>query len=185
MKDSVGQFRKSIGGFHRYDVIRYITKLAAERNEAIEANIETENKNQALIEAMAELHKRNVDICRDAAAIKAQKFSGVEGAAEKFLQLENEINQLLSEIDTAVAQTPPDIIRTAQLVGQILPIIKQSHRLIHEMQLSISGKSGAETDDDSAEKVESGSKRRRKRRKKNQIPDETELQGEAEPQNIS
>ena len=138
MKDSVGQFRKPlVGGFHKHDVIKYITKLAKQRNEAIQAIKEAESKQQPLLDAIAELHKRNVEISREMAVNKMLKVSTLESAAATFTQLEKTVARLYKEIDAACGHTPPDLISAAHSIGQILPIIERSRELIDEIQDSI------------------------------------------------
>ena len=138
MKDGVGLFRKPlVGGFHKHDVIKYITKLAKQRNEAVAAIKEAEEKQQPLLDAIAELHKRNVDITREMSVNKMLKASTLETAAETFSRLEKAVARLHKDIDAACGHTPPDLIRAAHAIAKIMPLIEQSRSLIDEIQDSI------------------------------------------------
>ena len=154
MGDSVRKFRKPlIGGFHRHDVIKYITKLAQQRNEAILAREEAESKHQDLLDAIAELHKRNVDICREVSAYKPPDLSVLDAAAETFLQLEKTVARLHKELEKACGNTPAELINAARSVEQILPIIEKSRQQINEIHESVNAECGAETAENQAQNV--------------------------------
>ena len=58
MKGEKEFFRKKVfGGFNRDDVIKYITGLAEERNEALEAKEKAEKKARALAEEIKKLRE--------------------------------------------------------------------------------------------------------------------------------
>ena len=141
MKDGAKQFRRPlVGGFNRYDVIRYITKLADERNQAIESCKDAISKHQELLDTIAELHKRNVDITRNQAAANMPSQETIETTAETLSQLEDAVTRLYNAIQASRGRPPADFVNAIKSVGNILPIIRKSRQKIDEIQVSIKGK---------------------------------------------
>ena len=177
MRDSGKKFRRPLfGGFNRHDVIKYITNLADQRNKALQACAEAECNQQNLLDAIAELHKRNVDICREVTESKALKFSVLETAAETFLQLERAVSKLHKEIDKACGKTPADLISAAHSVGQILPMIKESRLMLDAIHESFKDELDDDEDESSAESEKPYTKKRKRRRKKNNAAASPQIQ---------
>ena len=139
MKDGAKQFRRPLfGGFDRHDVTKYIIKLADERNKAIQACKDAESKHQELLDAIAELHKRNVDITRAQAATIMPNTLILETASETFARLEGAIAGLHKELEAE--RSHADIINAAKSMTELLPLLRKSRRLIDEIQVSVKSK---------------------------------------------
>ena len=112
-------FRKRFfGGFNRDDVIKYIAKIADERNDALAAKEKAENESQGLIDAVKEkaerelrvlagevnrLNSANEDAEKDLKSIAQERNEAID-AKEK---AENKAKSLSEELAKLKGEEPP------------------------------------------------------------------------------
>ncbi|MBQ3404520.1 MAG: DUF972 family protein [Oscillospiraceae bacterium] len=108
MAENSGNFRTRIlGGFDRLDVIKYIEKLAAERNDCRSELEKLKEEIQALTDDNDALRMRNSDLRRELSECraKAEQQSGqnaLDETAKELEQLRRDMTELFESIKKAV-----------------------------------------------------------------------------------
>ena len=109
MKGEKEFFRKRIfGGFNREDVVKYIAKIADERNDAIAAKEKAERELKALGEELKKLHEQ-----------KNEPFNAVateETTATEEMSKEESFEEEPIEVETDEAETGNEEIYTEEIV---------------------------------------------------------------------
>lgn len=135
MKGERDFFRKSfLGGFNRRDVVAYISKLAAERNEIEATRDKAVNDARAMTLEIAALQMELDEARRLAEDYKAE---ALEAAAKVFAELETLFEVLRIDVERATAGACKELDAVAATVAGVPTIFEQACDRLAEMKSTI------------------------------------------------
>lgn len=136
MTGEVEYFRKRfVGGFNREDVVKYISKLAQERNDWRAAKEKADLDMQALGDRIAALENEIRISEQEVRAAREYKAAELEAAAGIFSQLEAAFGNLCRDLETTTESICTELDQARRTITALPAYLEQAGRGIRELQM--------------------------------------------------
>lgn len=133
MSNNSNRFRTCLfGGFSKEDVIKYIIKLAQERNESDDEKEELLKKIQSFKDTVAELLVEVVEVRHEIESIKKFRSESLVDMDENLTHIETATSNLRKSIDTVSEQFLTQMMRTGGTIEKLLLIIEDNCKQFDE-----------------------------------------------------
>jgi uncharacterized coiled-coil DUF342 family protein len=133
MRNNANRFRTCLfGGFSKDDVIKYILKLAQERNESADAKDDLVKNVQSFRDTVTKLLEEVVDVRHEIEEIKKFKHETIEEVDDILSHIETAATDLHETIDSISEQYDTHTLITAGSIDRMLPILEESCKQFDE-----------------------------------------------------